>query len=208
MCIFKIISYNIIDFIKNCIFYYTNLIFLKLDFAILFSYFYKSPYRVAEERGVGPYGETPLTTIEKIVKECGITSKDVVFELGSGRGRTSFWLRIFVACQVIGVEIVPEFVSIAKRIQKSYGIAGIKFVNADFTKQDFKGGTYLYLAGTQLDDEVILQLIANILKQNLKIKIITVSYPLSEYNNRFVVRKSFEGAFPWGKALLYLQELI
>lgn len=205
---FKIRIYNITDFLKNCVLYYKNITFLKLDFAVLFSYICKSPYTIAEERGFGPYGETPLTIMDLIVKECGITANDVVFELGSGRGRTSFWLREFVGCQVIGVEIIPEFVSVANRIKKSYCISDIQFITADFTQQDFRGATYLYLAGTQLQDEVIRKLIDNIIAQDVKLKIITVSYALSEYSRRFVLRKTFEGAFPWGEATLYLQEFI
>src|SRR4051794_23547579 len=94
----KTIFYNLMYGIEDIFLYYRNLSFFKIDLLLKALYFFHTPYKVSkkflQERGSTDlylYGETPLTTMDSIAKECRILSKDIVYELGCGRGRSAFW---------------------------------------------------------------------------------------------------------------------
>lgn len=194
--------------------YYNNLSFLKADLSLRLMYLFHNPYTISKrflmkrgENEVYAYGETPLTTLETISQECKIGPKDTVFELGCGRGRTCFWLNSFTKCKVVGIEYIPEFVDRAKRIKNKLEIDGVEFRQEDFCKADYSKATICYLYGTCLDEQSILTLIKKFSTLPIGTKIITVSYPLSDYttDTRFEVMKRFIGKFTWGETDIYLQ---
>ena len=90
--------FNLKDAIRNCFLYWRDLQFAKIDLYLTMSYFFKSPYRISREftNDEEPYGETPLHTMEVIAKAANLTKEDVVYELGFGRGRSCFWLSLFL----------------------------------------------------------------------------------------------------------------
>ena len=116
---------NFVEYLRVLYRYYRNIPFAKSDGSLVSMYLFDNPFSISKRYFVHcsnsdeyTYGETPLTTFEQIAKEARITPQDYVYELGSGRGRTCFWLKNYIGCQVVGVEIVPDFVVRAKRIQR------------------------------------------------------------------------------------------
>lgn len=205
---------NTVEFIKVAFKYYGYPAFLKSDLSLRLMYLFHNPYKISKRflmnrgaKDVHAYGETPLTTLEKIVKECGIGKNDVVYELGSGRGRTCFWLNGVVGCRVVGIEYVPEFVERANLIKNRLGISGLEFRLEDMLKSDLSGATAIYLYGTCLDDASINKLCTVFSKLKPGTKIITVSYPLTDYSHKanFEVMKCFTVPFTWGEGDVYLQ---
>lgn len=186
--------------------YYSNECFRNSDQALLSAYAGISPYQISKEfliklqaPEIFAYGETPLTTTSKIVSECAITSADVVIEMGAGRGRASLFLAEYVGCRVIAYEQIPAF------IQKIPPSSNLKTLTQDMFSADFSEATVIYLYGTLLTDSEIQKLTLAFPKN---VKIITVSYPLSDYSQKYVTRKSFRGKFPWGKTEIYWNERI
>lgn len=184
--------------------FYSNAHFQKCDQALLSFYREISPYQISKEfliKAKAPeifaYGETPLTTTSKIVHECEITPADRVIEMGAGRGRASLFLAEYVGCQVIAYEQILAFV---KNIPPS---SNLQILAQDMFSADFSKATAIYLYGTLLDESEIQKLI-EVFPKN--VKIITVSYPLSDYSQKYVTRKSFQGKFPWGKTEIYWNE--
>lgn len=184
--------------------FYNHERFKQCDQALLGAYKRENPYKIskhfliqAKARDIYAYGETPLTTMDTIVCECGINSLDVVIEMGAGRGRTALFLAEYVGCQVIAYEQIPTFV---KKLEDS---PNLKMIAQDMFSADFSKATAIYLYGTMLTDDEISQL-AEAFPKN--VKVITVSYPISDYDKRFVIKKSFPGKFPWGKTEVYLNE--
>ncbi len=205
---------NLIEFIKVAFRYYGCIPFLKADIALRLMYLFHNPYSISKrflikkgEKDIYAYGETPLTTLELISRECGIGPTDCVYELGAGRGRGCFWLRSFIGCSVVGIEFVPEFVERAQRIAKKLGLQRIEFRLADFLQCDLQGASVCYLYGTCLEDQAIDVLIEKFAKLPPGTKIITVSYPLSDYTEKpsFEIMKHFTAPFTWGKADVYMQ---
>lgn len=205
---------NFVEFLKIAGNYYSNTEFRKVDLSLLLSYFLNSPFAISKhylkvkgEKDLYAYGETPLTTLDQISRECRLSSLDTVFELGCGRGRTCFWLRIFLKCKVVGIEYIPEFIKRADAVRTKYGIKEIDFRCEDFYKADYSGATAIYLYGTSLEDDSIKKLIDKFARLPAGTKIITVSYPLSDYTQKplFEVMKRFQARYTWGTADVYLQ---
>lgn len=205
---------NLVEYLRVLYRYYRKIPFAKIDGSVILMYLFDNPFSISRRYFTHrsnsdeyTYGETPLTTFEQISKEARITPQDTVYELGSGRGRLCFWLRSFVGCKVVGVEIVPDFVIRAKRIQRKLGIEGIEFRAEDFLKTDLKNASVIYLYGTCLEDNTIKQLIKHFKDLPQGTRIITVSYSLSDYTNEplFETMKRFPARFTWGKGDVYIQ---
>lgn len=205
---------NLLEFFKIAFRYYYSFSFLKADLSLRLMYLFDNPYKISKRflmrkgaNDVYTYGETPLTSLEVIAKECGLNSSDCVYELGCGRGRTCFWLSSFIGCAVVGLEYIPEFIERANRVKNRLGIPNLEFRLGDMSTADFQEATVCYLYGSCLDVKTIKQLAKCFAKLPLGTKIITVSYPLSDYvdTKSFQVMKRFTVPYTWGKADVFLQ---
>lgn len=205
---------NAIEFFRVVVCYYSDFSFLKLDFYLWRCYLMRGPFKIAKEflikkgaEDLYSYGETPLTAMDLIARECGLKKDDVVFELGSGRGRACFWLNHFIGCQVVGIEYIPEFVEIANRIKRKFKLKGIKFAAQDMLECNLQSATAIYFYGTCSDTDFILKLIDKLSHVPAGTKIITVSYPLTWYSTKplFELVKVIPATFTWGTADVYLQ---
>ena len=207
---------SLFDFFRTAFYYYGNKTFRKADLALLISYRGENPYRISrkflQKRGeeeIYAYGETPPATMDKIAKECGISSHDTVIELGCGRGRTCFWLASILKAKVIGIDFVPEFIENAEKVRKKYKIENLKLKCADFLKEDFKKGTVVYLHGTSMTDGEITLLADKLTRMKKGTRVITVSFPLTDYplKEKWDLKKQFQANFTWGSTDVYLQIL-
>lgn len=205
---------NFVEWLKVVVRYYGRWEFVKADSLLLLSYLFQNPFRVSKRfllakgaQDVHVYGETPLTTMEKIARQSGLTAQDTVFELGCGRGRVCFWLHAFVGCQVVGIEWVPDFVAKAIQVQQRAHLSGLSFRMDDMVDADLTGATAIYLYGTCLDRTSILKLVDKFDKLPSGTKIITVSFSLADYSDgsAFEVMRVFPARFTWGEADVYLQ---
>jgi SAM-dependent methyltransferase len=200
---------NFVEYIKVLYHYYPNSLFAKADLKLLFS---KNPFSLSKSylQGKGAddlytYGETPLSTLDTIAKTCEISDFDTVLELGCGRGRTCFFLNLVYGCSVIGVDVVPAFIDKAQGIVDDLHLKRISFKNEDMLEADFSKASVVYLYGTCLEDAYIKKLALKLSKLPSNTKIITVSFPLSDYSEEFELLKRFEATFTWGVADVYLQ---
>lgn len=204
------------DLIRTIARYYRNAKFRQVDRIFLFAYLFDNPYTLARrwlqargEEDVYSYGETPLATVDLISRRAQITSSDVVYELGSGRGRSCFWLRCLVGCQVVGIEYIPYFVMKARGIAAKAGVDGVEFRCEDFLKSDLSAATVVYLYGSNMDDAVIEKLVERLSRLRKGTRIITASFALSDYaaDGAFTLLSTLEGDFLWGTATVYIQQV-
>jgi protein-L-isoaspartate O-methyltransferase len=193
--------------------YYTDTTFSHIDRSLLTAYIFKNPYTISKNylkkrqaREVHTYGETPLMTYDQLAKEVDLKPTDTFLELGSGRGRGALFLHHFYKCQVIGIERIPQFVKLSKYIADKYHQEKVQFICADMLKADLPSATVIYLYGTALSDTEIAPLIAKLKKYPKGVKIISVSYPLTDYDETsFEILKTFSISYPWGETEGYLQ---
>ncbi|MBS0635705.1 MAG: methyltransferase domain-containing protein [Verrucomicrobia bacterium] len=184
--------------------------FALVDLTVLLSYFFKSPYTIGRQyKDSEPYGETPLKTLDDIIARCPIKQDDVVYELGSGRGRACFWLALYKGFKTVGIEYIPQFVESAKRIQKLYNVENVQFRTQDILEADIQDASWIYLFGSALPDETIMALTERLEKLRPGTKIITISYPLTAYTKHdiIVVKETLEVEFAWGTTTAYIQSI-
>ena len=200
--------------------YYHNKAFRSADLRLRAAYFLNNAFSICKryltEQGaadVYTYGETPLTTLDAIVKECGITAQDHLFDLGCATGRTSFWLNALIGCQVSGIEIIPHFIFEAeqaktKEVKEALCWKNLNFRCEDILKTSYSGATAIYLYGTCFDDAFLEKLIKQFKTLPKGAKVITVSYPLTDLESGaeiFLLEKQFTAPYTWGTANVYLQ---
>lgn len=186
--------------------------FALVDIALLLFYLFSNPYRTCRKfyerlkgKKVYIYGETPLTTLYKISHVCGIHPSDSVLELGSGRGRTSFFLSKVIGANVIGIELVSSFIKRCQLLRKLFGIKNLSFYCTDFYSCDFSHSNVVYLYGPHLEDEKILKLTEKFNALPKGAKVITISYSMKDYAPKiFKHIKRFSVSFPWGNTFAYL----
>ncbi len=205
---------NLIEYVRVVSRYYFDFQYCKIDLTLLWIYLFDNPFSISKrflknrnEEDVYAYGETPLTSLDEISKQAKITKRDTVFEMGCGRGRTCFWLGHFTGAHVVGIDYVPDFIERANQVKAKFNLDKLTFRCEDMLKSDLSGATVIYLYGTKLDDETIKKLIDKFAKLPSGTKIITVSYPLTDYTNGnlFEVMNRFPVAFSWGTADAYIQ---
>lgn len=185
--------------------------FLAYELAFKKAYRFRNSFAICrqflKERGekcIHAYGETPLCVFAQIAKECDLNRKDLLIELGCGRGLGAVFLSCVTGCRVIGIDWVPFFIATAKRIVQSFPSLSVEFLCQEIHLYDFSKATALYLYGTCLPDKEIIQLAEQFESLPASTKIITVSYPLSDFNSQFSTVKRFNAVFPWGETEVFL----
>lgn len=170
---------------------------------------FSNPYRVCRkflqkkgEEQIYAYGETPLTTLEKIVTECRLCSADHWLELGSGRGKGCFWVGRFIGCRVTGVEWIPQFVQQSRLLARLHRFRNVNFLCKDFAEAPFSQATAVYLYGTCLSQGVLKTLLKKMIALPPGAKVITISEPLA--SSSFRLEKTFSVCYPWGRTNAYL----
>lgn len=172
--------------------------FLKRDLQLYSRYLFANPYCIHRKwTGEYTYGETPLTTLDRIAREAYISPEDTVYDLGCGPGRTTHWLNCFRGCNVLGIDQIPTF------IDKAIHRPGVDFICGDFLDLDYSKATVVYLYGTGMDEPLVDALAEKLKALPRGGRVITTSYPIEDRAFRFV--KSFPGRYTWGKAEIFLQ---
>jgi hypothetical protein len=206
---FKVRYFNFKDFFRNVIRYWRSPRYILADSCLLLSYFLKSPYTIAKEFEEAPYGETPLSELEKMVRFACVTKEDIVYEMGAGRGRGCFWLSEKIGCRVVGIEHNPVFVQRAICIARWFSYTNIQFRCEDMLLAKCADATLLYLYGTCLTDEEIIQFVKNCKALRPGTKILTISYSLEEYDKEHKIELIgvIKVTFPWGQTDAYLHQI-
>jgi SAM-dependent methyltransferase len=195
--------------------YYANARFRRAELHCFLAYLMRSPeaichrfLRKADDDEVQKiYGETFFTTLEKIADAVGLSERDVVYDLGCGRGRGVFWFNALRGCRAIGVDLNQYFIIQARRIQRKADIDGVDFVIANILDMDYTDATVIYLYGTAFSDAAIVKLVRRFESLAKGARVVSVSYPLNGYAETpmFELEKTIKGRFPWGETEIYIQ---
>lgn len=209
---FKVKYLNLKDKIFSFKFY-KNIKYFFLDIFFSFIYLFFNPYRevrIFNQKksflNIYSYGETYLKTFEKIAKLANINEKSNFLELGSGRGKVSFFIRLIFKAKVSSIEWVDKLINISKLINKFF-FTKILFIKEDMFKVSFKNFTHIYLYGTCLEKKEIYKLIEKFKIDNKNAKIITISFALNEYDKAYKTINSLDVDFAYGKTKAYINIL-
>jgi hypothetical protein len=195
--------------------FYSNAHFKALDKAFLAFYRKSSPYKIAanfnrhhNHQNIYSFGSTPLHVYAQILYRWLNLEPGSFLELGSGTGRGLLFLSIFYFFPLEGVEINPTFVKTTQDLINAFELSNLKISKRDYLLMDRFEADWIYLYEFFMTDEQLELICEKLIKTSKDTtKIITVSFPLSEYHNKFMVKDSFETTFPWGKAEVYLNTI-
>jgi hypothetical protein len=210
---FQVMRWNYLEEKKVKNLFYANPLFARSDRAMKRLYRFASPFSILKKflgnrggKDVYCYGETPLTLLDQMARECGLSSSDHFLELGSGRGRGMFFLSSFYGCKASGIDEVPEFVLKGYDLSKAFPSLRLSFFLGDMTELSLEKASVLYVYGTCLADETIERLADRMKSLPPSTKIITVSFPLTDYRpSCFTLLKTFTAEFNWGSTEIFIQ---
>lgn len=211
----SILFFHFWEWIRVVFLYYRNLNFALPDQTVLLLSFWDSPFRLCrvyreerEKKGEQDldnytYGETPITSMDKMVKAFQIEKHHHILEMGSGRGRLAFFLSQIVGCKVTGVENVPALYQISQKAYQLFKPKNVDFLLEDFFLTQVNHFDVIYLFGTTLSDEKLDILTKRFEECPKGTKIITISYPL--HSSQFEVTSVITARFDFGETECYLQ---
>lgn len=195
--------------------FYSHDLFPLVDRALKKAYAKRSAFAISKqfmlqrgEDNIHCYGETPLTSLKQIATIAGIDATDHVFELGCGRGRLAFFLSSVLGSKVTAIDYNPYFIHKAKQTLQKAPSLPVTFLLSDITEVNFEGATVIYLCGTCMSDELISALSLQLSSLKNDVKIISVSFPLTDYRPaEFKVIDHHTVPFNWGRADVFIQKV-
>lgn len=210
--------YHLVQFIRNFFLYYLwHPTFFLADILILGQYFFTSPYRIIrtfderhQNHQIGPYGETDFRMMERLFSAFAIPTSASVADLGAGRGRVSFFLRLVRGQKrVVAIEYHPLMVERAEWVRKFLRIQDLSFLQGDWAKVPLEGIDVVYLYGLVVDEEASRRLTQHLSHLPEGTKIITISTHLGESMPKsFRLEKKRTVRFEWGETEAFLQTVV
>ena len=92
------------------------------------------------------YVPTPQAVVDAMLKLAGVTSTDVVYDLGCGDGRIPITAAKQFGARGIGIDIDPQRISEANANAKATGVTDkVTFLNQNLFTSDFKDATVVTL---------------------------------------------------------------
>lgn len=164
--------------------------------------------REAEGSGLGgplTYGETPWTTFMTVLEYVPIGPQDVFVDLGCGAGFLCLLVAKVYHIPVLGVDLIPGFITRGQRLAAEHGLDNLEFRCDDFTSTDLSHGTIFYITCTCFPMVLMEQLSRVLSRQPSGTWLITVTRPLS--GPSFELIKTLSGRYSWGKDEIYLQRV-
>ena len=198
-------------------YYLRHPVFFAADLLVMAQYFFQSPFRmvrVVDEQHpgqpIGPYGETDFCTLSRLFDEFDIPRSASVADLGSGRGRTGFFLRLVRGHKhVLGIEQLSSMVERANRVRRWLRIDGLLYVQGDWTSMPLDGIDVIYLYGLILDEKSSLRAANHLAALKPGTSIITVSSWLGEtLPDRFKLIRRVPVRFDWGATEAFFQTVV
>jgi SAM-dependent methyltransferase len=89
---------------------------------------------------------TPQEVVSAMLDLAKVTDKDIVYDLGSGDGRTPITAAKEHGARGVGVEFNPKLVALSRQNAEKAGVADkVKFINADLFQTDISEATVVTL---------------------------------------------------------------
>lgn len=93
-----------------------------------------------------PFVRTPQRIVDRMLQLAGVTSDDVVYDLGSGDGRIPITAARSYGAQGVGVELKPDLVQQARQNAEDAGVTNlVEFRQGDLFNADFSEATVVTL---------------------------------------------------------------
>jgi SAM-dependent methyltransferase len=137
---------------------------------------------------------TPEPLVERMLTMAQVGPRDVVYDLGSGDGRTVI-AAAKRGAQAVGVEYNPELVAFSERAARVQGVASrARFVHGDIFETDFSGATVvtLYLLST-----LNMRLRPTLLKMRPGTRVVSHAFTMEDWAADEVSQAEYRSAYLW-----------
>lgn len=92
------------------------------------------------------YAPTPQEVVEAMLKLARVTSRDVIYDLGSGDGRIPITAARVYGASGVGIDLDPALIREAQGNARKAGVAGkVRFLTADLFETDISPATVVTL---------------------------------------------------------------
>ena len=191
--------------------FYTNTLFKQVDFLLQKVYRFKNPYSICKKfmqkqrkNNIHVYGETPLSILHEALILAQIDKKDCFVDLGCGRGRLALFVASYYGVKSIGIDYIASFIEKANKLSSALSISSY-FICQDFLHYPLpKEGTLFYFYSLCYEEQEIKRFMQELESLSPGTRVITVSFPLSDYSCAFSILTSFERSYPFGKTMIYI----
>jgi len=146
-----------------------------------------------KEAAEGIYGETPLQTIESILRVIGVTEKDTFVDLGCGRGRLCFFVNALFGCTAKGIDLVPSYIREAKK----HPVEGTEFYLDDYKNHLDQKAIYYWYVVTSNSSEFL-----NVVDLFCEGAIVIT---ISERIEGWELLHTIPALYPWGETYAFVQ---
>ena len=93
-----------------------------------------------------PYFSTPMSLVEHVLRMAGVSSDDVVYDLGCGDGRTVIAAARLYGARGVGIDLDPERIAECRRNAREAGVEDrVSFRQADALSVDLSDASVVFL---------------------------------------------------------------
>src|SRR5918999_1624534 len=104
------------------------------------------PLLAQSQFNVVPFVPTPQVVVDEMLRLAGVTSKDIVYDLGSGDGRIVITAARTFGAQAVGIELDHHLLIQSEESARQANVLDrVKFLQQDFFKTDFSEATVVTL---------------------------------------------------------------
>jgi SAM-dependent methyltransferase len=138
---------------------------------------------------------TPDEMVTKMLTTAGVTSEDLVFDLGAGDGKIAIAAARQFGAQAVGIEFNPDMASLAQRNAERAGVGGrVKIIRGDIFVEDFSKASVLTL---YLLPDLNLRLKPIILKMKPGTRVVSHSFDMGDWEADQTIQTSVARGFYW-----------
>lgn len=138
---------------------------------------------------------TPQPLVNAMLKTARVGANDIVYDLGSGDGRTVITAARDFGARAYGVEFNPDMVALAKRNAQRAGVTGrVSFIQGDLFKTDFSKATVLTL---YLLPDINMRLRERVLAMRPGTRVVSHAFDFGDWQPDQTISEEERTAYYW-----------
>jgi SAM-dependent methyltransferase len=147
------------------------------------------------------FGETPWFTGRQLLAWAEVGPEDVFYDLGCGRGKMVFLAALDRGCRAVGIELLPGYVRIARKIAARLRLSRVRFERQDFSDVNLAEASVVFVAGS-IFSPTTRTLLEDLLEQlSPGAQWLSVSWPTRHPALELVGQREF--LFSWGRERVF-----
>lgn len=154
------------------------------------------------------FGETPLKTIRRILSALPpISTQDIIYDLGCGRGRAAFLFHFLTGAKVRGVDVIPSFLDTAQKLANYCRCRNkLDFLYQDFRTLSLTDANLVYACALCFGADTRQALLLAFLEATPHAHLVSVGW--RPHHARLQEVAHFSASFSWGSSSITINRLL